>query len=221
MFSCNRYPILLFLGILNLIFLHSGCQDTLESEVLVYSNDFSTQDLTNFENAKLFIFESNTVLGSYNNEEVSVVVPDLPSHNILRITIEILIHDSWDGNTFDGISGPDIWYMKIDNKEIYMTTFSNSPCESTYCLKQSYPDDSFRQNDPKSGAVQTNLPGLCLFGGSENYTTRYRISKLVEHKGSKVRISLGEELKKVGIPNPICDESWSLAKVTVAALVVD
>jgi hypothetical protein len=219
MLDSNRYSPKIFFGILAFSFLGFACQDTLESEALVYENDFSDLDLANFENARLAIFESDTVVGYYNNEEVSLTVPNLPGHNILKITVEILVHDTWDGNPSDG-SGPDIWYMKVDGNEIFRTTFSNSPCESTYCLRQSYPNDYFRQNDPKSGAVQTNLPGLCVFGAFENYTTRYSISRLVSHNSSTVKITLGDELKSTYVEDPACDESWSLAKIVVTSMVV-
>ena len=132
---------LLFL--LGIIFF-SSCVETLESEQVVYSNNFSKLDLAEFENGKLFIFQNDTVAGYYHNEEVAVNLSSLPSHNLLKVTIEILVHDSWDGNPEDSISGPDYWFFGIDNQETFRTTFSNSPCESTYCLYQSYPNAYFR-----------------------------------------------------------------------------
>lgn len=187
-------------------------------EQVVYSNDFSNLNLAGFENGKLFVFQEDTVAGFYHNEEVVVTVPDLPKHNYLKVTIDLLIHDSWDGNPSDSIGGPDFWYMGYDNAEVFRTTFSNSPCASTYCLYQSYPNDYFRQNVPKSGAVQTNLPGLCLFGAFENYTTRYSVSKLIPHTNPSVRIYMGAELLATNSPDPICDESWSIANIEIVAI---
>lgn len=209
---------LLFL--LGIVFF-SSCADTLESEQVVYSNNFSKLDLAGFENGKLFVFQNDTVAGYYHNEEVAVNLSSLPSHNLLKVTIEILVHDSWDGNPSDSISGPDYWFFGIDNQETFRTTFSNSPCESTYCLYQSYPDNYFKQNVPKSGAIQTNMPGLCIFGAFANYTTRYSISQIIEHSNPTARIFMDSELKQTNSPDPVCDESWSLAKVTVEALIVN
>ena len=220
MFFIKKKSLVSFFGILTLFILTISCEDRLESEMMVYSNDFSTLNLANFENARLFVFQSDTVVGFYHNEEVSMTIPDLPGHNILKVTVDILIHDSWDGNPDDGISGPDIWYMKVDGNEVVRTTFSNSPCASTYCLKQSYPQDYFRQNNPKSGAVQTNLPGLCLFGAFQSYTTRYSISRLISHNSSSVRLTFGDELKALNSSDPLCDESWSIAKIEVTSMVV-
>lgn len=200
------------------IFGISSCTDTLESSKIVYDNDFSDMNLAGFENGKLFVFQNDTVAGYYHNDEVSLNLENLPSHNMLKITTEILIHDSWDGNPDDGMSGPDYWFFGVDNAEVFRTTFSNSPCESTYCLHQSYPNTYFRQNVPKSGSVQTNLPGLCIFGAFSNYTTRYSISKIIEHTSTRVGIYWNSELRQEGNPDPVCDESWSLAKVTVEVL---
>ncbi|MDF2156239.1 hypothetical protein [Algoriphagus sp. CAU 1675] len=207
----------------------SSCVDTLkpdyfdviESEKVVYSNDFGELDLAGFENGRLFIWRGDTIAGYYRNEEVAVNLNNLPPHNYLKITFEILIHDSWDGNPNDGeISGPDYWYMGYDDTEVFRTTFSNSPCESTYCLYQSYPNSYFRQNRPKTGATQTNLPGLCSFGAFNNYTTRYKISKIIEHNNDYIRIYAGGDLKQTNAIDPVCDESWSISGVEVVAFQV-
>ena len=195
-----------------------SCLPTVEMEQVVYSNDFSDLDLSGFENAKLFIFQNDTISGNYHNEEVSVSVPNLPPHNFLKVTVDILIHDTWDGNADDGVGGPDYWYLGYGNTEIFRTTFSNSPCESTFCLYQSYPNDYFRQNVPKSGAVRTNIPGLCLFGAFQNYTTQYSVSKLIEHSNPNVKFYMGAELLATNSPDPKCDESWSIANIEIIAI---
>ena len=195
-----------------------SCTETLESEEVVYFNDFSNLDLAGFENGRFIIFENDTIVGYYHNEEIAVNLTDLPSHNLLKITLEILVHDTWDGNASDNGNGPDQWFFGVDNEEVFRTSFSNTPCESTYCLYQSYPDTFFKQNRPKSGAIQTNMPGLCLFGALPNYTTRYSISKIVEHSNPNTRVYMDSELVADNSPDPLCDESWSLASITVEAL---
>tara|TARA_R110002020_G_scaffold182087_2_gene377396 strand:+ start:142 stop:807 length:666 start_codon:yes stop_codon:yes gene_type:complete len=195
-----------------------SCADTLESERVVYSNDFSDANLAGFENGRFIIFENDTIVGYYHNEEVAVNLSGIPSHNLMKVTLEILIHDSWDGNTPDGVSGPDQWFFGVDNEEVFRTTFSNTPCESTYCLYQSYPDTFTKTNRPKTGAIQTDMPGLCLFGTTPNYTSRYSISKIIEHSSSTARIYMDSDLVATNSGDPKCDESWSLARVTVEAL---
>ncbi|MGY6520322.1 MAG: hypothetical protein ACXIUD_01225 [Mongoliitalea sp.] len=209
-----------FFCILFGILLNSCHSDRLESQEVVYDNDFSTLDLFGIVNAKLFIFQGDTLLGFFNNEESILTIDGLPGHNVVKIEVEVLAHDSWDGNVDDGFNGPDFWYMKVDDQEVFRTTFSNSPCESTFCLRQSYPDNYLRQHFPKSGAIQTNLPGLCIFGAFQNYTTRYRIVQMVPHTGNSISITFGDELFQFENPNPICDESWSINKIKVTTMVV-
>ena len=175
-----------------------SCVETVESESQIYSNDFSKLDLAGFENGKLFIWRNDTIAGYYHSEEVSVKLNDLPRHNYLKISVEILIHDSWDGNADDGISGPDFWYMGLDLEETYRTTFSNSPCQPTYCLYQSYPN--------------------VFFSASSAYTSRYVVEQLVEHSSPDVRLFMGAELLQTNSPDPVCDESWSIATIKVSAI---
>ena len=207
-----------FLTVVGLLLTLVSCVETVETQQIVYYNNFSDLNLEGFENGKLFIWRNDTLAGIYHNEEVAVTVDNLPAHNFVKITAEILIHDSWDGNPDDGVAGPDFWYMGYDREEIFRTTFSNSPCESTYCLYQSYPNAFFRQNTPKSGAIQTNLPGLCIFGAFANYTTRYRIEELIEHSNPSIRVFMGAELLAENSPDPICDESWSIASIQVEVI---
>lgn len=195
-----------------------SCVETVENQSLVYSNNFSTVDLAGFENARLFVWRNDTIAGYYHNEEVAVTIKDLPVHNYLKVSVELLIHDSWDGNVDDGLSGPDYWFMGLDQTETYRTTFSNTPCVSTYCLYQSYPNTFFRQNRPKTGALNVSLPGLCLFGRTDNYTTRYVVEQLIEHSNSEVRLFMGDELKQTNSPSPTCDESWSIAGIRISAI---
>ncbi|WPR75140.1 hypothetical protein [Algoriphagus sp. NG3] len=203
------------------IFSFFSCADTLEMEQVVYSNDFSDLNLEGFENGRLFVFEDDTLAGYYHNEEVALNLKDLPSHNLLKITLEILIHDTWDGNSSDGVGGPDQWFFGVDSEEVFRTTFSNTPCESTYCLYQSFPDTFSKTNRPKTGAIQTNMPGRCLFSSDPAYSTRYRFSKIIEHSNSSARIYMNAELLATNSPDPICDESWSIAGITVEALTVN
>jgi hypothetical protein len=215
------FPLFFLLLVLSLG-LNSCQQDTVcdcEGNDLVYSNDFTNEDLNNIENGRLFVFENKTLLGNYNNEEVSFNLSSLPTHNIVKVTVELYIHDSWDGNP-DNVGGPDYWFMKVDGAEVMRTTFSNTLCGFGYCIMQSYPDNYFRQNWPKTGAIRTTLPGLCLLEGIPDNTTVYSISQLVSHTGPTVEITLADELLQLNSPDPKCDESWSLGKIEVSTLFV-
>lgn len=195
-----------------------ACETVLTEETLVYSNDFSVAaDLGDISNGRLNEFNGDSVLGFYNNEEISLFVSNLPAHNAVQVSIDLLVHDSWDGNS-DNVGGPDFWYLQLDGVQVLRTTFSNSPCESLYCLYQSYPDQYPRLNEPKSGAMQTDLPGRCQYAGQMGWTTKYRISRIISHSGSTLEVLCGDELKQENAPDPVCDESWSVAKIEVTTM---
>lgn len=204
----------------SLTFLLGSCSEELKSSRTVYNHDFSDFTVEGWENAKFIEFQGMNLLGNYNNEEAVLNLDNLPPHNVLEVTVDLMIHDSWDGNPDDGVGGPDIWYFQIADQEVLRTTFSNTVCESLYCMRQSYPDNYLRQHNPKTGAIQTNMPGYCHKSNENNYTSRYRIKKLVRHNGNSVRLVFGDELVQNNTPFPKCDESWSLAKVEVSALYV-
>ncbi|UCS94402.1 hypothetical protein KZP23_05080 [Echinicola marina] len=216
--ACLKSRYLLF-GLLLLSFFLNSCQeDQLIGEVLVYDNDFSeVGSLTNIENGRIHVFENDSILGNYNNEETIIKLGNLPGHNTVRVVIELMIHDSWDGNS-GGVGGPDYWYLNVDGKQILNTTFSNTPCVSTYCLYQSYPDQYGRHYDPKTGAIDTDLPGLCQYKDTPGWTSKYRISKLISHVGPSLSIICGDQLVQDNVPSHICDESWSISKIEVSTL---
>lgn len=197
-----------------------SCEDVLQEEIMVYSNDFSEADLDLIENGRVNKFNQENVLGFFNDEEVLLSLTGLPAHNTIKVTIDLLIHDSWDGNP-DNVGGPDFWYLKMDNQTLLRTTFSNSPCESTFCIYQSYPDNYPRFNNPKTEALRSDLPGRCQYATTEGWTSLYRITKLVRHKSNQLTVTLGDELRQENAPSPICDESWSVANIQVSAMTVN
>lgn len=196
-----------------------SCQDELLDKVTVYSNDFSEQDDSHITNAKWLEFDGKTVLGWYHSEDITLTLPNLPAHNTVEITVELLIHDSWDGNP-DNMGGPDYWFMHLDGDPVINTTFSNTPCGFSFCLYQAYPDNYPRTYEPKTGASATNLPGRCQYEGMTGWTSLYRITRLVRHDSRNLTLLLGGRLKQTNAPDPLCDESWSVAKIEVKTLVV-
>jgi hypothetical protein len=208
------------LGNLFCLFILTSCEDTLMERVVVFSDDFSrADDNSPVVNAKWHEFNGDTVLGWYNAEEISFSLSGLPKHNTIEITVELLIHDSWDGNP-DNVGGPDYWYLHLDGEAIVHTTFSNSPCGTNYCTYQAYPENYPRSFEPKTGAVDGNLPGRCQYKGLAGWTSRYRITKLVKHQGSNLSVLIGDQLKQENTLDPGCDESWSISKIEISALTV-
>lgn len=219
--KCTRWKV--FLGIIGWFFLtvaFTSCEDKLLERVTVYSAEFTRSGESRISNAKWHEFNGDTVLGWYHNEEISLTLSNLPAHNTVEITVELLLHDSWDGNQ-EGVGGPDFWFMFIDGEEIINTTFSNTPCGYNYCLYQSYPEDYPRNSDPKTGALDSNLPGRCQYKDVPGWTSKYRITRLVKHSDPSITIRMGDQLLQSNAPDPTCDESWSVSKLEVNALTVD
>jgi hypothetical protein len=210
----------ILLGCFFSLFALTSCEDTLMERVVLYADDFShTDENSPVINAKWHKFNGDTVLGWYHNEEIALNLSDLPKHNTIEITVELLVHDSWDGNP-DNVGGPDYWYLHLDGEEIVNTTFSSSPCGSNYCIYQAYPENYPRTFEPKTGAVESNLPGRCQYKGIPGWTSKYQVTRLVKHQGNNLSILIGDRLRQENATDPSCDESWSISKIEISALTV-
>jgi len=158
---------------------------------------------------------------------------DIGEHDYITISFDLYIHGSWDGNSnrFPENDKADKWniefnhgvdYLNDSSIDFFSTTFSNSPCSSDYCLKQSYPESYPYENTPKSSAFKTDLEKICFsnprFGGPS--TTLYKVEKTFRSGGNSVLIRFYDELYQ---PNAIsqgvqyfkCDESWSMDNIKI------
>ena len=199
---------------------------------MVYENDFENSDLISIDGGDIMPFNNSNVLGNFNNDGFTIFLEDVGDHDYVFISFDLYIHGSWDGN-FNGFSEndkPDKWVMefkpdmdlhKDPSSDNFTTTFSNSPCWSNYCLRQSYPEYYPFENNPKTGSFKTNMVEICsgsFFGGK---TTLYQIEKGFKSSGKSVIVRFYDELyqpnaiDKNGIPQQKCDESWSMDNIRV------
>lgn len=201
-----------------------SCKTDSPSETVVYNNNFESNDLTHISGGVIEQYNGSKVLGRYNKGSFKLTLDGLPKHALVEVSFDLFIHDSWDGNkTGDsGRNGPDIWKFVIDGSEFINTTFSNSDCgTSTFCDPQSYPANyPNNNNNPKTGAFNKNLPGVCLNANQIGGTALYKISKTINHSNSSIVIECLDELVQTNTADPKCDESWSVdnLKVKVIAL---
>jgi len=205
------------LYIIPLIFFLS-CHKNVSNVVVVYSNNFETGDLTNIKNGVTTTFNNSTVLGNYNNDTVTFSLKSLPAHDVITVSFDLYIHDSWDGNK-PAPDGPDIWGMFVDNSPYIYTTFSNADCgPGQFCSPQSYPLNYPNDyNNPKAGASRVDLPGLCSWSFSTHGTTLYKIVKTFKHSESTLKLQCLDKLIQTNTLTPKCDESWSIDNITVKA----
>ena len=218
--------------LLIILIINSCSYPELESDELVYSNSFEDYSLEKIDGGKIIEFNNTNVLGNFNNDGFLIHLDSISNHDYIFVSFDLYIHGSWDGNSngFKVNDKPDKWILEIDpymdlhtenSNDKFVTTFSNSPCYSNYCLRQSFPDQFPSINNPTLGSFSTNLPPICdnnFFGGN---TSLYKIEKSFRHTGNSIILKFYDELyqpnaiDKNGIPQQKCDESWSIDNIKV------
>lgn len=222
--------------ILFVFFIVNSCDyPELESDQVIYENDFETNNLDKIDGGNIMNFNNSNVIGNYNNDGFTIHINEVDAHDYIFVTFDLYVHGSWDGNAngFKENDKPDKWILELKPEmDLYAdetitkfeTTFSNSPCWPNYCLKQSYPDRYPTNNNPKTGILKENLPVVCesnFFGGP---TTLYKIEKTFKSSGKVVILRFYDELYQ---PNAIdkdgkvqqkCDESWSIDNIKIRAV---
>ncbi|RNL56915.1 hypothetical protein [Pedobacter jejuensis] len=203
-----------------LLTLFSSCSKNVENEAEVYFNDFESKNLSNITSGVIEAYNGSNVIGRYNSGGFDLQLDNLPKHKLIEVSFDLYIHDSWDGNkTGTGIDGPDIWKFIVDGNLYVNTTFSNEDCNADFCPPQSYPQDYPNYNhNPKSGAVNPNLPGVCNLQGKIGGTTLYRITKTIEHSKSSALMQFRDQLVQTNTADKKCDESWSVDNIRVKAI---
>lgn len=206
------------LFVISLIFIFS-CKKNVSNEVEVYNNDFESGDLSNINNGIISQFNATAVLGNYNNGTFALTVSNLPKHDLVKISFDLYIHDSWDGNNLAPV-GPDIWKMLIDGNPYISATFSNAVCGvGVFCSPQSYPlDYPNNYNNPKAGAYRTDLPGFCHLISDPHGSTLYKIEKIIRHSNKTLLLQCLDRLVQANTADPKCDESWSIDNIKIKAI---
>ena len=215
-----------------IILINSCSYPEIIRDELIYENDFENNSLLNIDGGGLTEFNNSTVLGNFNNDGFTLHISDVENHDYVFVSFDLYIHGSWDGN-FNGFKEndkADLWVMeykpdmnlhKDPDFDKFQTTFSNSPCWSNYCLKQSYPEPYPFDHNPKTGSFLNDLPEKCssnFFGGK---TSLYKIEKGFRSSGNAIILRFYDELYQPnaidnnGIPQQKCDESWSMDNIKI------
>jgi len=166
-----------------------------------YFNNFESYIGYELSSTNKFSFDNSMVLGPFNNDNASLNLSGLPSHDSVEVSLDLYIHDSWDGN--NNTLGPDQWKLKIDNATVVNTTFSNFTYES-----QSFPQSVGSNNPGRTGAYNTSLPTRCNQGGL--ISSMYKIKIKVAHAATTIQI----DMEGLNLEN-ICNESWSVDNVKI------
>lgn len=208
-----------FLNTALCIIFFASCTKSGYDESVVYNSNFNTGDQTGLDGAILYKYNGANIIGRYNNGGFNLNLSNLPKHKAIQIEVVPYFHNSWDGNNnYGGIDGPDIWTMYADGQELVRSTFSNSPCEPLYCLFQSYPVRYSTVNNPPMTDAAKIFEGTADNCSGINTSSMYRIVKTMTHNNSTLNLSFRDFLVQTNVPNPICDESWSMASIVVKVI---
>ena len=210
-----------------ILFFNSCSYPEMVKNELVYENNFENENLNNIDGGGLMTYNNTTVLGDFNNDGFTLFLENIGDHDYVFVSFDLYIHGTWDGNAngFSENDKPDKWIMefkpdmelfKDQSVDNFTTTFSNSPCWSNYCLRQSYPERYPFNNNPKTGSFKTNLTKLCENSFFGDKSSLYQIEKGFKSSGKNIIIRFYDELyqpnaiDKDGVTQQKCDESWSM-----------
>jgi hypothetical protein len=185
--------------------------------MLVYENDFETPGVDEWSIPWMSQSPSGRgFLGRFTAEPVQLqLTPGIPDHGRIRLTFDLYIIGSWDGNRSDRNLGPDRWKVAVAGGPTLLdTSFGNgSPSRSPYT--QSYPGSYPRDQHPKrTGSVENNTLGFAdASGNSPLQDSVYRLDLVFDHTGPDLVI----EFTGLGLQG-IEDESWGIDNIRVEAL---
>lgn len=195
----------------------------------VYSNDFEKEVGKEWSQPRTEETPraDRRFLGPGTTEKISLKLEKLPPHKYVRISLELLIMATWDGNgttTARGSRiGPDYFRMNVEGGPMLVdASFSNLDFDGTTITKeaqtQSYPSVLPGESHPaRTGAAENNSLGFewtFSGGGSRAVDSLYKLSFVVPHSGETIQFNFqgGEGLQ------PADDECWGLDNLKVEAL---
>ena len=183
---------------------------------VVYSNDFEGVVGPEWSNtAKNTTPSGRGFLGEFSNGTVSLTFSGLPPHTEVRVSFDLFIIRSWDGNsqvvnpsTSEAI-GPDVWDLNAGGGPTLLhTTFSNWEHYS-----QAYPDPYPGGDHPaRTGAVENNTLGYRHI--DDLLDAVYRLNFTFAHSAGSLVLyfsAIGRE--------ELSNESWGLDNVEVGVMV--
>jgi hypothetical protein len=189
-------------------------------QIQVYQHDFETSPGDEWSPARRdTALNGENFLGQLGNETARLQLTQLPAHHWVRVSFDLYIIRSWDGNQVDYpyfarsdfpqspdlIIGPDRWRLQADGATLLDTTFSNWADQ-----RQAYPA-FFGVGDfpPQTSARDINHLGYTYGPFSKDAT--YRQSFTFIHQADTLTL----DFSALGLQD-IMDESWGLDNVTIS-----
>ncbi|MFA5245957.1 MAG: hypothetical protein WC380_11700 [Pedobacter sp.] len=186
----------------------------LQKDTIVYHNDFENGSLAKISSGKIGEYNGSKVIGRYSENGFLLKLDSLPKHNMIQISFDLYIHDTWDGNAVKP-EGPDIWIMNIDGWSAIYSTIASGLCSD---CTQSYPVLQPTIENNQFNFFNTDLPGACKLQGVKGGTVKYRILRTIEHTESTLSVGCYAQLEDPDPVNKNCNESWSVDNISIKAI---
>ncbi len=160
-------------------------------------------------------------LGRFHTDSVTLALEDLPPHSQVRVSFDLFVIHSWDGDTLPGVHSPDMWTLDVnDGPTLLQTTFDNHitpPYSDSHV--QSYPREyPYGESLPQTGAAETSTLGY-VFRVSEPMDSVYHLTREFAHADRSVQLIYRAQLMHRGLlTSDVNDESWGLDNVRVEVL---
>ena len=192
------------------------------SQELFYSNNFEGLVDTEWSNKRTDVTPvgGRRFLGQFGNGTVSLTLPNIPFHKQVRVSFDLFIIRSWDGNyqrdpRFPNlVVGPDVWSLSVaGGSQLVRTTFSNIDSNPPLSYNQAYPENyPDGNNPPRTGSTEINTLGYHFdYGGDKDAgDTVYRFESSFPHTTSSLKMQFNAS----GLQS-LEDESWGLDNVKV------
>jgi choice-of-anchor C domain-containing protein len=168
-----------------------------------YSTDFESGAGPEWTNRTTEVSPSGRkFLGRFSDQTVGLSFADLPEHGAVRVSFDLFVIQSWDGNATT--SGPDVWDLRVAGGPVLAhTTFSNVE------FPQSYPGFLPGGNHAaRTGAAENGTLGYSF--GSDAV---YHLTFTFPHAERSLLLNFSA----LGL-EALDNESWGLDNVTVVPL---
>jgi hypothetical protein len=178
--------------------------NTISEENIVYTNDFENSAGKEWSRSNIATSPTGRkFLGQFGNDAVILNLTDLSEHAEIRVTFELYIIRSWDGNI-----NPDTWQFKVDGQTLLFTTFDNQDYYPDHF--QAYPDlYPYGSNRPRTGAKENNTLGYKF--DNRPMDAIYLLSFTIPHSSTKLELTFTGN----GLTPDLSDEGWGIDNVTV------
>ncbi len=194
------------------------CPNELEPQAVVYSYTSDFEGLADIEWSHQITDKTpstaqaeRTFLGQLGTDNVNLVLSSLPEHTTGRLSFELFIIRSWDG---DDPRGPDIWEIAVDGQTLLQTTFDNENPLEPEGHSQSFPNQYIPgaggSQKPRTGSTENNTLGYRFLG--EPMDAVYKFCFEFPHLADTLTVQFAAQ----GIDEVSAgDESWGIDNVTL------